>query len=162
VIEALAGAVAAARDADVVLALENHSDFTADEYRSIIAALDDPAVRVFLDVINPVGALEDPVGVVAALAPLAVAGHVKDYVFASIQTDDAYHRRGFSVLYRYPGEGAADLPALLEALAAGLDGRELALAVEGLDNHAGVADQADRLARSLRRLRALCAPRPLA
>ena len=44
-----------------------------------------------------------------ALAPLARAGHVKDYVFESIPTDDGYHRRGFAVRYRYPGEGVADL-----------------------------------------------------
>ena len=68
-------------------------------------------VGVFLDLINPVAALENPVAVVERLAPLAHAGHVKDYVFRSIPTDDGYHRRGFEVLYRYPGEGVADLPA---------------------------------------------------
>jgi hypothetical protein len=57
-----------------------------------------------------VSAFEDPVPVVARLAPLAAAGHIKDYELVSIQTDDAYHRRGFSVIWRYPGvrELAAD------------------------------------------------------
>jgi sugar phosphate isomerase/epimerase len=80
---------------------------------------------------------------------------VKDFVLESIYNDDGYHRRGFSVLYRYPGEGVADLPALWSALAAGLGGRELPLAVEGLDNRGGVRDQVDRVRDALRYLREL-------
>jgi sugar phosphate isomerase/epimerase len=155
VIEAMQEALPAARDAGVTLALENHADFTAGEYRSILDAVDDERLRVFIDVINPVAALEDPVPVVEALAPLAVAGHVKDFELESIQTEGGYHRRGFSVLYRYPGEGAADLPAIWSALAAGRNGRELPLAVEGLDSRADVSDQVERLRRSFEHLRGL-------
>ena len=157
VIEAMGASLPAARDAGVTLALENHADFTASEYRSIIETVADDNVRVFLDVINPVAALEDPLPVVEALAPLSVAGHVKDYELESIQTEGGYHRRGFSVLYRYPGEGAADLAAIWAALAAGLDGRELPIAVEGLDNSADVRDQPERLQRSFEHLHALTA-----
>jgi sugar phosphate isomerase/epimerase len=155
VIEALAASLPAVRDAGVTLALENHADFTAAEYRSIVEAVADEHVRVFLDVINPVAALEDPAPVVAALAPFAVAGHVKDFELESIQTEGGYHRRGFSVLYRYPGEGIADLPRIWSALAAGLGARELPIAVEGLDNLADVRDQAERLRRSFEHLRGL-------
>jgi 3-oxoisoapionate decarboxylase len=154
-IDALEAALPAATDAGVTLALENHSDFTAAEYRSILETVSDDRAAMFLDVINPVAALEDPVPVVEALAPLAVAGHVKDFVLESIHNDDGYHRRGFAVLYRYPGEGVADLPALWAALAAGLGGRELPLALEGLDNRGDVRDQVDRLSRALQRLRRL-------
>jgi 3-oxoisoapionate decarboxylase len=157
VIEALTESLPAAQDAGVTLALENHSDFSAGEYRSIVEAVGDDCLRVFLDVINPVAALEDPVPVVAALAPLAVAGHVKDYELKSIQTAGGYHRRGFSVLYRYPGEGIADLPRIWSALASGLDGRELPVAVEGLDSLAQVRDQTERLRRSFEHLRGLVA-----
>ena len=161
VIEALRASLPAARAAGVTLALENHSDFTAAEYRSIVGAVADQRVRVFLDVINPVAALEDPVPVVAELAPLAVAGHVKDFELESIQTEGGYHRRGFSVLYRYPGEGIADLPRIWSALAASLDGRELPIAVEGLDNRADVSDQVERLRSSFEYLRGLIpAPTP--
>jgi sugar phosphate isomerase/epimerase len=151
VIEALRVALPPAREAGVTLALENHSDFTAEEYRSILGAVGDDRVRVFLDVINPVAALEDPVPVVEALAPLAVAGHVKDFELESIQTEGGYHRRGFSVLYRYPGEGVADLTRIWAVL----KGRELPLAVEGLDSRAGVRDQLERLRRSFEHLRGL-------
>jgi sugar phosphate isomerase/epimerase len=154
VIEALGAALPAARAAGVTLALENHADFSAPEYRSILEAVEDDHAKVFLDVINPVAALEDPVPVVEALAPYTVAGHVKDFELESIQTEGGYHRRGFSVLYRYPGEGAANLPAIWAALEAGLGDRELPLAVEGLDN-TREADQQERLTRSFKRLRRL-------
>jgi sugar phosphate isomerase/epimerase len=157
VIDALLASLPAARDAGVTLALENHSDFTEAEYRSIFEAVDDDHARVFLDVINPVAALEDPLPVVQELAPFSVAGHVKDFELESIQTEGGYHRRGFSVLYRYPGEGIADLPGIWSALADGLHGRELPLAVEGLDNRADVRDQVERLSASFERLRALVA-----
>ena len=97
----------------MTLLLENHSDFTAAEYRVDRGRGRGGSIGVFLDLVNPIAALDDPVPVIEALAPLARAGHVKDYVFRSMPTDDGYHRRGFEVLYRYPGEGVADLPALI-------------------------------------------------
>lgn len=148
-------AVPAAGAAGVTLLLENHSDFTVAEYHSIVEEVGPDRVGVFLDLINPVAALDDPVPVVEALAPLARAGHVKDYVFESIQTDDVYHRRGFQVLYRYPGEGVADLASLMAALRHGVDGRDFYLTIEGLDNRADVDDQRARLAPSLELLRSL-------
>jgi sugar phosphate isomerase/epimerase len=151
----LRGAAQAAEEAGVMLLLENHSDFTVSEYEEIVAEVGSERVGVFLDLINPIAALEDPVAVVQRLAPLAHAGHVKDYVFRSIPTDDGYHRRGFEVLYRYPGEGVADLARLLGALRRGVGERTFFLTVEGLDNRADVADQRERLGPSLARLREL-------
>ena len=155
VVGVLAESLPRAEAAEIRLLLENHSDFTASEYRSIVNELGRGRVGVFLDLINPIAALDDPLPVVEELAPLAVAGHVKDYVFVSIQTDDAYHRRGFEVLYRYPGEGVAPLEALVRALRLGVAERTFFLTVEGLDNRAGVHDQLDRLRPSLARLRTL-------
>ena len=146
-----------AAGAGVRLLLENHSDFTFAEYRSIVLELGREQVGVFLDLINPIAALDDPLPVVEELAPLAAAGHVKDYLFRSIQTDDAYHRRGFEVLYRYPGEGVAPLAALVDALRQGVGDRDFSLSIEGLDNRAGVHDQVERLRPSLALLRTLLA-----
>ncbi len=111
VVDVLRGALPAADAAGVALLLENHSDFTVDEYRSLVAEAGG-STGVFLDLINPIAALDDPVPAVQALAPLARAGHVKDYVFESIPTDDGYHRRGFAVRYRYPGRGRRGSRAL--------------------------------------------------
>ena len=156
VVSVLRGALPAVDAAGVALLLENHSDFTVDEYRSLVTEAGG-STGVFLDLINPIAALDDPEPVVRALAPLARAGHVKDYVFESIPTDDGYHRRGFAVRYRYPGEGVADLPRLVAALREGLGGRDFHLSVEGLDNHADVDDQRQRLVPALALLRSLVA-----
>jgi sugar phosphate isomerase/epimerase len=156
----LAATADEARAAGVTLLLENHSDFTIAEYRQIVNEVGRDRIGVFLDVINPIAAFDDPIPVIRELAPLALAGHVKDYVLESIQQPDAYHRRGFSVLYRYPGEGQADLPALLGALRAGLDpARPYLLTIEGLDNRAEVDDQAARIAPALALVRSLTGAR---
>ncbi len=154
VVEVLRGASDDAATAGVTLLIENHSDFTVEEYRALVADAGG-STGVFLDVINPISGLDDPLPAVRALAPLARAGHVKDYVFESIPTDDGYHRRGFSVLYRYPGEGVADLTALVSALREGVGDREFHLSVEGLDNHADRDDQRERLGPALDLLRSL-------
>jgi len=156
VVSVLRGALAAADAAGVVLLVENPSDFTVNEYRSLVAEAGG-STGVFLDLINPIAALDDPLPVVVALAPLARAGHVKDYVFESIPTDDGYHRRGFAVRYRYPGEGVADLTVLMAALREGVAGREFHLSVEGLDNYADRDDQIERLGPALEFLRSLAA-----
>jgi sugar phosphate isomerase/epimerase len=155
VVEVLRRGAAEAEAAGVRLLLENHSDFTADEYASIVEEVGVGRCGVFLDLVNPVAALDAPGPVVARLAPLAHAGHVKDYVFRSIPTDDGYHRRGFEVLYCYPGEGVADLPALVKALHDGIGERQFFLSVEGLDNRPDVRDQTRRLSASLAVLREL-------
>ena len=140
----------AAEAAGVTLLLENHSDFTAGEYaRSSTSAA---APRGLPRPDQPDRRARRPAARRRGLAPLARAGHVKDYVFGSIQTDDAYHRRGFEVLYRYPGEGVADLQHSPRA-ADGLGDRDFYLTVEGLDNRAGVDDQRRRLGASLDLLR---------
>jgi sugar phosphate isomerase/epimerase len=154
--DVLRAAAPQANAAGVTLLLENHSDFTAAEYATIVESVGSD-VGVFLDLINPIAALDEPLPVIKRLAPLARAGHVKDYLFNSLPTDDGYHRRGFEVLYRYPGEGVADLAALTAALRRGLDGREFFLSIEGLDNRADVDDQRRRLAPSLALLRSLLA-----
>ena len=144
-------------DSGVRLLLENHSDFTADEYVEIVERIGD--VGVFLDMINPVSSFEDPAPVIERLAPLAPAGHIKDYELTSDFIPDGYHRRGWALRWRYPGEGVADLKSLLSVLL-GAAGGEFLLSVEGLDNEAGVADQVVRLQASLDAVRMLIASEP--
>jgi sugar phosphate isomerase/epimerase len=136
----------ASLDLGVRVLLENHSDFTAAEYVEIVERIGD--VGVFLDMINPVSSFEDPAPVIERLAPLAPAGHVKDYELVSDFVEDGYHRRGWDLRWRYPGEGVADLRTLLGVLLGAAEG-EFLLSVEGLDNRAGLADQVDRLRKSL-------------
>ena len=147
----------------VQILLENHSDFTADEYAEIIARVGSDRVGVFLDLINPISSLQDPLPVISRLAPLAPSGHVKDFRLVSRYVEDRFHRRGFDVQWCYPGEGVADLTSLVGVLAGSADRAEpYRLSVEGLDNHPGVADQRERLAASLTFLRKLITDAPAA
>ena len=155
VVDALRLAAAEAPEGVQVL-LENHSDFTPGEHLEIVESVGPERVGVFLDLINPVSLLLDPLPVVTELAPLAVAGHAKDYRVVSSYVEDGFHRRGFEVQWCYPGEGVADLPALVAALPRAT-AAPYHLSIEGLDNRAGVADQAERLGASLGLLRKLAA-----
>lgn len=146
-----------AAPSDVKILLENHSDFTPEEYVEIVEAVGHERVGVFLDLINPVSLLLDPLPVVTELAPLAVAGHAKDYRLVSSYVEDGFHRRGFAVQWCYPGEGVADLAALVGALRLS-SAEPYFLSIEGLDNRAGIADQKARLGASLVLLRALSPP----
>jgi sugar phosphate isomerase/epimerase len=140
---------------ETMILLENHSDFSPAEYVEIIEAVDSARVGVFLDIINPISVLAEPVSVVQLLAPWSVAGHAKDYRLVSHYVADRFHRRGFDVQWCYPGEGVADLPALIAGIRAQPGAGVFRLSIEGLDNYPGVADQAGRLRGSLKLLREL-------
>lgn len=134
---------------DVQILLENHSDFTSEEYTQIIEGVGSDRVAVFLDLINPISALQDPLPVIRQLAPLAPAGHAKDFRIESRYVEDRFHRRGFDVQWCYPGEGVADLRSLMGVLVTTERDQPYRLSVEGLDNYPDVADQRARLAASL-------------
>jgi sugar phosphate isomerase/epimerase len=155
--EVLARASESARAAGVRLLLENHSDFTVDEYERIVRDVGHDRMGVFLDLINPVVTFDDPVRAIERLAPLASSGHVRDFELRSIQQPDNYHRRGFEVLYRYPGEGVAPVAALVAKLAQVVGDRPYDLLIEGLDSRAEVDDQVARLGAAMAYLRGLLA-----
>jgi sugar phosphate isomerase/epimerase len=134
---------------DVQILLENHSDFTADEYVEIIEGVGSDRIAVFLDLINPISSLQDPLTVIRRLAPLAPAGHAKDFRIESRYVEDRFHRRGFDVQWCYPGEGVADMRSLMEVLVGTERDEPYRLSVEGLDNYPGISDQRERLAASL-------------
>jgi sugar phosphate isomerase/epimerase len=149
VVEVLAAAREHATAAGVRLVIENHSDFLVREFEEIVRDVGTDDVGIFLDLINPIMTFDDPFRAIDTLAPLARSGHVRDYELHSIHQPDRYHRRGFEVRYRYPGEGVAPLGALLRALAAAVGDRPYDLLIEGLDSTADALDQHERLAAAL-------------
>jgi sugar phosphate isomerase/epimerase len=156
VVEVLRTAAPVAEQFNVTILLENCSDFTAQELESIIAEVDSDHVGVFLDLITPVGVLQEPVPMVRRLAPLAGrAVHVKDYALESVWTPDRFHRLGFNVRWCYPGEGVADLASLVGVVHEVLRHDEVFLVVEGLDSRADRADQIPRLRASFELLQRL-------
>jgi sugar phosphate isomerase/epimerase len=74
----LRDATAHARAHDVVLAIENHIDFLADELVELVDSIDSPWLGVCLDTANNLRMLEDPGVAIEKLAPYARATHVKD------------------------------------------------------------------------------------
>ncbi len=158
--EVLARASERAGEAGVRLLLENHSDFTVDEYERIVRDVGRDRMGVFLDLINPVVTFDDPVRAIERLAPLASSGHVRDFELRSIQQPDQYHRRGFEVLYRYPGEGVAPVASLVTRLAHVLGDRPYDLSIEGLDSRADVDDQVQRLVPAISYLRRVLGSSP--
>ncbi|HET6712889.1 MAG TPA: TIM barrel protein [Actinomycetota bacterium] len=145
----LLGARDDAEAAGIRLVVENHSDFLVSEYEEIVHEVGTDHVGVFLDLINPIMTFDDPFRAIEVLAPLARNGHVRDFELISAHQPDRYHRRGFDVRYRYPGEGVAPLAALVEALSVAVGDRPYDLLIEGLDSTADTLDQHDRLARCM-------------
>jgi sugar phosphate isomerase/epimerase len=139
----------------VRLILENHSDFTVDEYERIVDDVGRDRMGVFLDLINPIVTFDDPIRAIERLAPLAQSGHIRDFELRSIQQPDSYHRRGFEVLYRYPGEGVAPVASLIAKLVETVGDRPYDLLIEGLDSRAEVDDQVERLRPALTHVRSL-------
>lgn len=144
-----------AADAGVRLIVENHSDFLVSEYEAIVQEVGADDVGIFLDLINPIMTFDDVFRAIDVLAPLARSGHVRDFELISVQQPDAYHRRGFDVRYRYPGEGVAPLRDVIAALVGVVGDRPYDLLVEGLDSTADALDQHERLAVSMPLVRGL-------
>lgn len=105
----LAPAGNAARDHGVTLAIENHMDFTLEEYEYLFGFLDPEAFGVCLDTGNSWGTVELPDRVCRTLAPLAVTTHVKDYL--PVRTAD-----GYRLLTRPLGDGIIDWPGIVDAV----------------------------------------------
>ncbi len=142
-----------ARDLGIKLLLENASDFTTLELLTLLDRTASESVGLFLDLTNIYNVWDDPLDAISRLGPYAHAGHIKDFVLESVWADSGYHRHGYTVRFKYPGEGVTPVDILVRALADQVAERDFCLAIEGLDSHAGVRDQVDRLRPSFAFLR---------
>ena len=116
---------------DVVLAMENHMDFMADEQVEILQRVGSPHLGVTLDTANNIRLLEDPIEVVRKLAPYAAATHIKD-VIATGKGSPVTEWRSF-----WPsaplGKGIIDLPLVIDILKQNHYGGALNLEIDLLD-----------------------------
>lgn len=94
---------------DVLLAVENHKDWRADELLAILKRVGNDHVGVCLDTGNSVALLEDPMDVIEALAPRAFTTHFKD-----MGVDE--YRDGFLLSEVPLGTGVLDLPRAIRIL----------------------------------------------
>jgi len=93
----------------ILLAVENHKDWRADELIAILKRLGNDHVGVCLDTGNSIALLEDPLEVVEALAPWAFTTHFKD-----MGTEE--YRDGFLLAEVPLGQGILELPRVVQCL----------------------------------------------
>ncbi len=160
VIPLLAEATKAAEEEGVVLALENHIDFTSREIVRIIEAVGSPNLRVNFDTGNCLRLFEDPVDAATRLAPYTISTHTKDI---------ATRRKGGSPSDNFTwwpacvaGEGVIDMPGVVKALQAGGFDGSLSLEVDLIGEQWSMLAEEEIVTRSLAYLRTLLpgAPRP--
>jgi sugar phosphate isomerase/epimerase len=103
-----------AAEHDVVLALENHIDFTGPEMLRILEGVGSDNLKVNLDTGNPIRVYEDPVECAKAVAPYVVSTHTKDITTQS---------KGGSPADRFPffpscptGAGLVDFDGVIDVL----------------------------------------------
>jgi sugar phosphate isomerase/epimerase len=93
-------------------------------------------VRIYLDVANPWPVHEDVVEAVARMAPLTAAVDVKDLYVESRWAANHWHRKGFDVIYTWPGQGILPWQRIWHALGENLPRIGVPLVIEGLSEDA--------------------------
>jgi len=97
------------RKHNLVVGVENHKDWTADEMAEIMRSIDSQHLGVCLDFGNNMALLEDPLETTEKLAPFAVSTHLKDMAVRT--TGD-----GFELSEVPLGRGILPLARMIEML----------------------------------------------
>jgi sugar phosphate isomerase/epimerase len=99
------------RQANVILAIENHDRFPARTLERIIRSTDEGLVGICLDTANSLGAGEGVHEVLDVLAPYTVNLHIKDIISKRLP-----HKMGFMIEGCAAGQGLLNLPEILAVL----------------------------------------------
>jgi sugar phosphate isomerase/epimerase len=98
-----------ARKHRLKIAIENHKDHTTGELAGLMRGISSEWIGVLVDTGNNLALLEEPHGVVEALAPFALSVHLKDMAVQA--SDDGF------LLSEVPlGSGFLDLPRMVSVL----------------------------------------------
>ena len=152
VVEILRGVVPQAEALGVVLALENHLDFTTTEVLRIVEGVQSPFLRITYDSGNAYRLGENPVEAARRVGPYVVATHIKDVMEGPAAADRPVTRWPSVPL----GSGLIDLPGVFDALVtAGYTGL-LCVEIDFLQWDGGSRDVA--VARSVEYLRETVRP----
>ncbi len=137
-----------ARDQGVVLAIENHIDYTSAEIYEILERVGSESLKVNFDTGNTLRMMEDPVAAARRLGPYTVATHTKDVAACRhVAPDEWYFFSSVTV-----GTGLIDMPGVVKALqGCGYTG---VLAVES-DHHKDNQDEDTLVAESIAYLKQL-------
>jgi sugar phosphate isomerase/epimerase len=153
-IEAVVGmlreSVKIAEEHGVVLAIENHIDYTSEEILQILERVRSDALKVNFDTGNTLRMMEDPVAAARRLGPYTVATHTKDVdACRHVRPEEWYFFSSVPV-----GTGLIDMPGVARALKE--SGYEGVLAVES-DHHKDNQDEDRLVAESVAYLKKLVA-----
>jgi sugar phosphate isomerase/epimerase len=152
VVRMLKESVKIAADQNVVLALENHIDFTSQEILQILECVGSDWLKVNFDTGNTLRMMEDPVAAARRLGPYTVATHTKDVdACRHVRPEEWYFFSSVPV-----GTGLIDIPGVIRALAE--SGYQGVLAVES-DHHKDHQDEDQLVARSIAYLKEILAER---
>jgi len=117
-----------AADEGVIIALENHGDFSGPELAQLFVEVDSEHLRCALDTGNSVAVFSDPVADATVLLPWIVTTHMKD---VSIIRGEGRDRTPFLACGCALGRGIVDFPTIVElVLAHGPRGLDTPLIVE--------------------------------
>jgi sugar phosphate isomerase/epimerase len=108
IIQTISGLLPYLKQNGICLAIENHDRFTARTLKTIIEETDPMWVNICMDTTNSFGAGESLREVVQHLAPYTLNLHIKDYTIKRLP-----HKMGFIILGCPAGDGALDIPWLL-------------------------------------------------
>jgi sugar phosphate isomerase/epimerase len=149
-VKMLRESVKIAEDHGVVLAIENHIDYTSVEIMQLLERVGSDALRVNFDTGNTLRVMEDPVQAARRLGPYTVATHTKDVdACRHVRPEEWYFFSSVPV-----GTGLIDMPGVVRALQeTGYTGM---LAVES-DHHKDNQDEDRLVADSVAYLRRLLA-----
>lgn len=107
--DAIESALKVAEKLKLPLAIENHKDWTVDEFVELLRFHNNPLLGVCLDTGNNMALLDDPYEVVERLAPYAVSTHIKDMAVAP-------YEEGFYLSEMVLGKGMLDIPRILSMI----------------------------------------------
>jgi sugar phosphate isomerase/epimerase len=139
-----------AEDHGVILAVENHIDYTSREILEILQRVDSDCLKVNFDTGNALRMMEDPVAAARLLGPYTVATHAKDVdACRHVRPEEWYFFSSVPV-----GTGLIDMPGVVRALAE--SGYQGVLAVES-DHHKDNQDEDALVVQSIAYLRMLLA-----
>ena len=98
-----------AEDHGVVLAIENHIDYTSEEIHQILERVGSDALKVNFDTGNTLRMMEDPVAAARRLGPYTVATHTKDVdACRHVRPEEWYFFSSVPV-----GTGLIDMPGVV-------------------------------------------------
>ena len=128
IVKMLKESVKIAEECNVVLAIENHIDYTSAEIEEILERVGSEVLKVNFDTGNTLRMMEDPVAAARRLGPYTVATHTKDLdACRHVSPEEWYFFSSVPV-----GSGLIDMPGVVRALKE--SGYEGVLAVE-TDHH---------------------------